>query len=164
MRCKAFKSLWQDSVWGQWHGISNKIRFCLSSARADFAPYFYDNGPYSQNGNLALFSLSEDTAVGETDLWHAGHLAWGANRPARQPINKMTSFGCQCLRVQRDVKQSLINSADVVRRVAYSRKQVLLPPGDTRAAFAGQECDASVPPVSQGSFVCLLCPSFVCVT
>uniref|UniRef100_A0A673CIP0 Cadherin-related family member 1 n=1 Tax=Sphaeramia orbicularis TaxID=375764 RepID=A0A673CIP0_9TELE len=34
------------------------------SARADFAPYFYDNGPYSQNGNLALFSLSEDTPVG----------------------------------------------------------------------------------------------------
>ncbi|XP_074532457.1 cadherin-related family member 1a [Halichoeres trimaculatus] len=33
-------------------------------AQADFAPYFYDNGPYSQNGNLALFSLSEDTPVG----------------------------------------------------------------------------------------------------
>uniref|UniRef100_A0A668A836 Photoreceptor cadherin n=1 Tax=Myripristis murdjan TaxID=586833 RepID=A0A668A836_9TELE len=31
---------------------------------SDFAPYFYDNGPYSHNGNLALFSLSEDTAVG----------------------------------------------------------------------------------------------------
>lgn len=42
-----------------------------SSAQADFAPYFYDNGPYSHNGNLALFSLSEDTAVGESDLWHA---------------------------------------------------------------------------------------------
>ncbi|XP_022068030.1 cadherin-related family member 1 [Acanthochromis polyacanthus] len=33
-------------------------------AQADFAPYFFDNGPYSRNGNLALFSLSEDTAVG----------------------------------------------------------------------------------------------------
>uniref|UniRef100_A0A8C8E2K3 Cadherin-related family member 1 n=1 Tax=Oryzias sinensis TaxID=183150 RepID=A0A8C8E2K3_9TELE len=33
-------------------------------AQADFAPYFYDNGPYSNNGNLALFSLSEDTQVG----------------------------------------------------------------------------------------------------
>uniref|UniRef100_A0A665W6Z9 Cadherin-related family member 1 n=1 Tax=Echeneis naucrates TaxID=173247 RepID=A0A665W6Z9_ECHNA len=31
---------------------------------ADFAPFFYDNGPYSHNGNLALFSLSEDTPVG----------------------------------------------------------------------------------------------------
>uniref|UniRef100_A0A3B4ZX89 Cadherin-related family member 1 n=1 Tax=Stegastes partitus TaxID=144197 RepID=A0A3B4ZX89_9TELE len=31
---------------------------------AYFAPYFYDNGPYSHNGNLALFSLSEDTPVG----------------------------------------------------------------------------------------------------
>ncbi|XP_072247702.1 cadherin-related family member 1a [Leuresthes tenuis] len=36
----------------------------LSSAQADFAPYFYDNGPYSDNGNLALFSLSEDTPDG----------------------------------------------------------------------------------------------------
>ncbi|XP_068424583.1 cadherin-related family member 1a [Clinocottus analis] len=33
-------------------------------AYADFAPLFYDNGPYIYNGNLALFSLSEDTAVG----------------------------------------------------------------------------------------------------
>ncbi|XP_016892606.1 cadherin-related family member 1a isoform X2 [Cynoglossus semilaevis] len=33
-------------------------------AQADFAPYFFDNGPYSHNGNLALFSLSEDTPVG----------------------------------------------------------------------------------------------------
>ncbi|XP_071336625.1 cadherin-related family member 1a isoform X2 [Trachinotus anak] len=33
-------------------------------AQADFAPHFYDNGPYSHNGNLALFSLSEDTPVG----------------------------------------------------------------------------------------------------
>ncbi|KAK5854070.1 hypothetical protein PBY51_015170 [Eleginops maclovinus] len=33
-------------------------------AQADFAPFFYDNGPYSYNGNMALFSLSEDTAVG----------------------------------------------------------------------------------------------------
>nr|XP_019964083.1 PREDICTED: cadherin-related family member 1-like [Paralichthys olivaceus] len=33
-------------------------------AQADFAPYFYDNGPYSHNGNLALFSLSEDTPIG----------------------------------------------------------------------------------------------------
>uniref|UniRef100_A0A3Q2YLQ9 Cadherin-related family member 1 n=1 Tax=Hippocampus comes TaxID=109280 RepID=A0A3Q2YLQ9_HIPCM len=31
---------------------------------SDFAPYFFDNGPYSSNGNMALFSLSEDTPVG----------------------------------------------------------------------------------------------------
>ncbi|KAM6916735.1 cadherin-related family member 1a isoform 1-T1 [Xenentodon cancila] len=38
------------------------VRACF--AQADFAPFFYDNGPYSNNGNLALFSLSEDTPVG----------------------------------------------------------------------------------------------------
>ncbi|XP_063077570.1 cadherin-related family member 1 [Engraulis encrasicolus] len=30
----------------------------------DYAPYFYDNGPESFNGNMALFSISEDTPVG----------------------------------------------------------------------------------------------------
>uniref|UniRef100_A0A3Q2Q142 Photoreceptor cadherin n=1 Tax=Fundulus heteroclitus TaxID=8078 RepID=A0A3Q2Q142_FUNHE len=35
-----------------------------SSAQADYAPYFYGNDPYSNNGNLAMFSLSEDTPVG----------------------------------------------------------------------------------------------------
>uniref|UniRef100_A0A8C4I8U9 Photoreceptor cadherin n=1 Tax=Dicentrarchus labrax TaxID=13489 RepID=A0A8C4I8U9_DICLA len=30
----------------------------------DYAPYFYDNGPSSTNGNMALFSISEDTPVG----------------------------------------------------------------------------------------------------
>ncbi|XP_068183992.1 cadherin-related family member 1a [Antennarius striatus] len=38
------------------------VHTCI--AHADYAPYFFDNGPYSHNGNLALFSLSEDTAVG----------------------------------------------------------------------------------------------------
>uniref|UniRef100_A0A673W2S2 Cadherin related family member 1 n=1 Tax=Salmo trutta TaxID=8032 RepID=A0A673W2S2_SALTR len=30
----------------------------------NYAPYFYDNGPSSTNGNMALFSISEDTPVG----------------------------------------------------------------------------------------------------
>ena len=34
-------------------------------AQGDYAPHFFDNGPYGDNGNLALFSLSEDTPVGE---------------------------------------------------------------------------------------------------
>uniref|UniRef100_H3DQ10 Photoreceptor cadherin n=1 Tax=Tetraodon nigroviridis TaxID=99883 RepID=H3DQ10_TETNG len=32
--------------------------------QSDYAPYFYDNGASSKNGNMALFSISEDTAVG----------------------------------------------------------------------------------------------------
>ena len=65
---------------------------CLSSAQADFAPYFYDNGPYSNNGNLALFSLSEDTPIGETHLWHTGHSVQAADRPVEKPINKIVCF------------------------------------------------------------------------
>ena len=34
-------------------------------AQANFAPHFFDNGVGSTNGNMALFSLSEDTPVGE---------------------------------------------------------------------------------------------------
>nr|XP_057918504.1 cadherin-related family member 1 isoform X3 [Doryrhamphus excisus] len=36
----------------------------FSSGLFDYAPYFYDNGPSSTNGNMALFSISEDTPVG----------------------------------------------------------------------------------------------------
>ncbi|KAM6157047.1 cadherin-related family member 1 [Erethizon dorsatum] len=38
------------------------LRFCL--AQANFAPHFFDNGAGSTNGNMALFSLPEDTPVG----------------------------------------------------------------------------------------------------
>lgn len=36
--------------------------------QSDYAPYFYDNGPSSTNGNMALFSISEDTPVGESHV------------------------------------------------------------------------------------------------
>uniref|UniRef100_A0A8D3C712 Cadherin-related family member 1 n=1 Tax=Scophthalmus maximus TaxID=52904 RepID=A0A8D3C712_SCOMX len=32
--------------------------------QSDYAPYFYDDGPGSTSGNMALFSISEDTPVG----------------------------------------------------------------------------------------------------
>ncbi|KAG2462838.1 CDHR1 protein, partial [Polypterus senegalus] len=35
-----------------------------ASAQADYAPFFFDNGPYSNNGNMALISLSEDLPIG----------------------------------------------------------------------------------------------------
>ncbi|XP_006630419.1 cadherin-related family member 1a isoform X1 [Lepisosteus oculatus] len=38
------------------------VHVCL--VQADYAPYFFDNGPSSDTGNMALFSLSEDTPVG----------------------------------------------------------------------------------------------------
>ncbi|XP_063163794.1 cadherin-related family member 1 isoform X1 [Candoia aspera] len=40
----------------------NLMHVCL--VQANYAPYFFDNGASSSNGNMALFSLSEDTAVG----------------------------------------------------------------------------------------------------
>uniref|UniRef100_A0A672NHY5 Photoreceptor cadherin n=1 Tax=Sinocyclocheilus grahami TaxID=75366 RepID=A0A672NHY5_SINGR len=33
-------------------------------SQTDYAPYFYDNGPNSNNGNMALLNLSEDTPKG----------------------------------------------------------------------------------------------------
>uniref|UniRef100_A0A672QBX6 Photoreceptor cadherin n=1 Tax=Sinocyclocheilus grahami TaxID=75366 RepID=A0A672QBX6_SINGR len=38
--------------------------FALFTAQTDYAPYFYDNGPNSNNGNMALLNLSEDTPKG----------------------------------------------------------------------------------------------------
>uniref|UniRef100_A0A8C2ECQ2 Photoreceptor cadherin n=1 Tax=Cyprinus carpio TaxID=7962 RepID=A0A8C2ECQ2_CYPCA len=36
----------------------------LLDSQTDYAPYFYDNGPNSNNGNMALLNLSEDTPKG----------------------------------------------------------------------------------------------------
>lgn len=33
--------------------------------QSDYAPYFYDNGPSSTSGNMALLSISEDTPIGK---------------------------------------------------------------------------------------------------
>uniref|UniRef100_A0A8C1QS47 Photoreceptor cadherin n=1 Tax=Cyprinus carpio TaxID=7962 RepID=A0A8C1QS47_CYPCA len=54
---------------GRWccsgSGLSRELFKYLSfSAQSDFAPYFYDNGAGSSNGNMALFSISEDTSIG----------------------------------------------------------------------------------------------------
>ncbi|XP_026655543.1 cadherin-related family member 1 isoform X2 [Zonotrichia albicollis] len=38
------------------------VHVCL--VQANYAPYFFDNGARSTNGNMALLSLSEDTPVG----------------------------------------------------------------------------------------------------
>ncbi|XP_050815046.1 cadherin-related family member 1 isoform X1 [Gopherus flavomarginatus] len=40
----------------------NLVHVCL--AQANYAPYFFDNGASSTNGNMALLSLSEDTPLG----------------------------------------------------------------------------------------------------
>ncbi|XP_042364401.1 cadherin-related family member 1 [Plectropomus leopardus] len=39
------------------------LHFTLAR-QSDYAPYFYDNGPSSIHGNMALFSISEDTPIG----------------------------------------------------------------------------------------------------
>uniref|UniRef100_A0A8C1RJC8 Cadherin-related family member 1a n=1 Tax=Cyprinus carpio TaxID=7962 RepID=A0A8C1RJC8_CYPCA len=40
------------------------LRRVIGLAQTDYAPYFYDNGPNSNNGNMALLNLSEDTPKG----------------------------------------------------------------------------------------------------
>uniref|UniRef100_A0A2K5TWE2 Cadherin related family member 1 n=1 Tax=Macaca fascicularis TaxID=9541 RepID=A0A2K5TWE2_MACFA len=48
---------------GRWAALAlGLLRLCL--AQANFAPHFFDNGVGSTNGNMALFSLPEDTPVG----------------------------------------------------------------------------------------------------
>lgn len=61
---------------GHSDGSCSKCLMCISmlfdaefevsvfSGKSDFAPYFYDNGAGSRNGNMALFSIAEDTSVG----------------------------------------------------------------------------------------------------
>ncbi|XP_016132309.1 cadherin-related family member 1 isoform X2 [Sinocyclocheilus grahami] len=46
----------------QFSSVLLLAHFCF--AQTDYAPYFYDNGPNSNNGNMALLNLSEDTPKG----------------------------------------------------------------------------------------------------
>ncbi|XP_008312756.1 cadherin-related family member 1 isoform X2 [Cynoglossus semilaevis] len=46
------------------HALLFLLLFHFSLGQSDHAPYFYDNGPSSMNGNMALFSISEDIPVG----------------------------------------------------------------------------------------------------
>lgn len=40
--------------------------YVFFKGKLDYAPHFYDYGPSSTHGNMALFSISEDTPVGES--------------------------------------------------------------------------------------------------
>ncbi|XP_055032107.2 cadherin-related family member 1a [Misgurnus anguillicaudatus] len=40
------------------------VSIFISMGKSDFAPYFYDNGDDSFSGNMALFTVAEDTSVG----------------------------------------------------------------------------------------------------
>lgn len=53
-------------------------------AQANFAPHFFDNGVGSTSGNMALFSLPEDTPVGE-EPWHQPLLV--SRRVVRVPLD-----------------------------------------------------------------------------
>uniref|UniRef100_A0A3B4V7I0 Photoreceptor cadherin n=1 Tax=Seriola dumerili TaxID=41447 RepID=A0A3B4V7I0_SERDU len=46
------------------HALLFLLLLQFTLGQSDYAPYFYDNGPSSTNGNMALFSISEDTPVG----------------------------------------------------------------------------------------------------
>ncbi|KAM4525286.1 cadherin-related family member 1a [Odontesthes bonariensis] len=46
------------------HALLFLLLLHYSLGQSDYAPYFYDNGPSSTSGNMALFSISEDTPVG----------------------------------------------------------------------------------------------------
>ncbi|XP_016132310.1 cadherin-related family member 1 isoform X3 [Sinocyclocheilus grahami] len=48
----------------QFSSVLLLAHFCFVGAQTDYAPYFYDNGPNSNNGNMALLNLSEDTPKG----------------------------------------------------------------------------------------------------
>ncbi|XP_062070252.1 cadherin-related family member 1 isoform X2 [Lepus europaeus] len=58
----------------------------LSLAQANFAPHFFDNGVGSTNGNMALFSLPEDTPVGS----HVYTL--NGTDPEGEPVSYHISF------------------------------------------------------------------------
>ncbi|KAM6163748.1 cadherin-related family member 1 [Rhynchocyon petersi] len=76
-----------------WNPDGNQALACvcfsicvLFQAQANFAPYFFDNGVGSTHGNMALFSLPEDTPVGSQVYTLNG------TDPEGEPISYHISF------------------------------------------------------------------------
>ncbi|XP_063048086.1 cadherin-related family member 1 [Engraulis encrasicolus] len=65
--------------------IQTGIRILLS-AQSDYAPYFFDNGPNTDNGNMALFSISEDIPV-DTEIY-----TLNGTDPEEQPVRYGLAF------------------------------------------------------------------------
>ncbi|XP_049337666.1 cadherin-related family member 1 isoform X2 [Astyanax mexicanus] len=90
-------------------------------AQSDYAPYFYDNGPNSNNGNLALFSLSEDTPKG-TQIY-----ILNGTDPEGQPVRYGLAFdpgSKEYFRV--DPKSGVVTLVEELNREAQDEIEVLV--------------------------------------
>ncbi|RXN21738.1 cadherin-related family member 1 isoform X1 [Labeo rohita] len=93
--------------------------FCF--AQTDYAPYFYDNGPNSNSGNMALLNLSEDTPKGEGseiftvfakdgDMDNPNPIVYSIDSGAEGVFAINQTSGCITLKVYpADLKRELFN-------------------------------------------------------
>lgn len=73
--------------------------FLLNKGQSDYAPYFFDNGPSSTNGNMALISISEDTPVGKMLKTHSSFLLfmyWSSSRNTRKTWSSHWKYHKTC--------------------------------------------------------------------
>ncbi|XP_036430119.1 cadherin-related family member 1 isoform X3 [Colossoma macropomum] len=97
------------------------VHICFVATQGDYAPYFYDNGPHSNNGNMALFSLSEDTQKG-TQIY-----VLNGTDPEGQPVRYGLSFdpgSKEYFRV--DPKSGVVTLIEELDREVHDELEVLV--------------------------------------
>ncbi|XP_007533991.1 cadherin-related family member 1 isoform X1 [Erinaceus europaeus] len=130
----------------------------LGLAHANFAPHFFDNGVGSTNGNMALFSLPEDTPVGShvytlngTDLDGdpvSYHISFDTN--TRRVFSVDASFGNITLveeldREQEDEVEAIISISDGLNVVAEKVVILVTDANDEAPSFIQEPYIVQVP-------------------
>ncbi|XP_058840991.1 cadherin-related family member 1 isoform X3 [Acipenser ruthenus] len=130
----------------------------VCQAQADYAPYFFDNGPNSKNGNMALFSIPEDTAIG-TQLYilngtdpEGDPVTFGiAFEPGFKDYFKVDSqTGIVTLieeldREKQDEVEALISISDGLNKVVEKVRILVTDANDERPEFGNMSFNVNVP-------------------
>ncbi|XP_045732192.2 cadherin-related family member 1 [Mirounga angustirostris] len=132
------------------------LRLCL--AQANVAPHFFDNGVGSTNGNMALFSLPEDTPVGSHVYTLNGtdpegdpvsyHISFDPS--ARSVFSVDPNFGNITLveeldREREDEIEAIISISDGVNLVAEKVTILVTDANDEAPSFIQEPYVAQVP-------------------
>uniref|UniRef100_A0A8C6QNP8 Cadherin-related family member 1 n=1 Tax=Nannospalax galili TaxID=1026970 RepID=A0A8C6QNP8_NANGA len=148
---------------GPWAALAvGLLHFCL--AQANFAPHFFDNGAGSTNGNMALFSLPEDTPVGSHVYTLNGtdpegdpisyHISFDPN--TRSVFSVDPNFGNITLveeldREREDEIEAIISISDGLNLVAEKVVILVTDANDEAPRFIQEPYIVLVPEVSEGS-------------
>ncbi|XP_073542069.1 cadherin-related family member 1 isoform X2 [Phyllobates terribilis] len=144
-----------------WHFTTSSIlcllHVCLA-VQTNYAPYFFDNGPGSTNGNMALLSLSEDTPIGTyiytlngTDpegnpviyglTFEPGSKRYFSIDPIRGNVTVIEELD----REKQDEIEAIVSISDGINKVSERVRVLVTDANDESPEFLNTPCIVNVP-------------------